>query len=149
MLDLITSRLQAGIKSKKEFDTKTVIFVLKAWAKVLVLTQTKQVFQIEFMEFVRDGDTLEKRDGVRPVPLRNALDAFHTSLDKNGTKQGQFFDEARKEMREFLHEYRKTLKFKADKGKSAEAIKVFLNELSTRSAEDVKKDIDVVVGLER
>ena len=52
-------------------------------------------------------------------------------------------------MREFLHEYRKTLKFKADKGKSAEAIKVFLNELSTRSAEDVKKDIDVVVGLER
>jgi|GEM_PF-2817800 len=30
VLDLITLRLQEGIKSKKEFDTKTVIFVLKA-----------------------------------------------------------------------------------------------------------------------
>ncbi len=148
VLDGITQQLQTGIKSKKGFDTKTIILMVKGWAKVLAHTQTTQVFKGEITEFVRNGDTLEKRDGIRPLLLRNALDAFQSSLDKHGTKQGQIFDEARMEMREFLHEYRKTLTSKADKTKQDE-IKSFLNTLSTRSAEQVMKDKDVVVGLER
>ena len=117
IMDELTTVLNADIKRGEGFDNDSVLWLLKAWTKVGMLTHGKAFHKQSSAYYVMKRDPTPS-PGKRSRTLLAALEAFESVLDRNGTTDGDFFQRADRAMRDFVWEYRKAVTGRTDRGKS-------------------------------
>ena len=146
VMDLLTNRLNATVKKGEGFDNDTVIFMIKTWTKVGMLTHGPSFHKKTSALYVMERDptpTKEKRSRM----LLLALQAFEGVLIKHKTTEGDFFEGANREMLQFVWDYRKGTKTSTNKRTSPMEFKAFLMKWLSTSAEDAMKAVQV--GMEK
>ena len=127
ILDELTTRLNSVIRSSQGFDNNSVMWLVKAWTKVGVLTHGADFHKKASAYYVMKRDPTPST-GKRSRTLLAAMEAFETILERDKTTEGDFFQRADKAMLDFVWEYRKAVTGRTDKGKSE---KDFVAQLMT------------------
>ena len=117
ILDELTTELSADIGRGQGFDNDSVMWLIKAWTKVGMLTHGKAFHRQSAAYYVMKRDPTPS-PGKRSRTLLVALEAFETVLDRDGTTEGDFFQHADRAMLDFVWEYRKAVTGRTDRGKS-------------------------------
>ncbi len=117
ILDELTTELSADIKRGQGFDNDSVMWLIKAWTKVGMLTHGKAFHRQSAAYYVMKRDPTPS-PGKRSHTLLAALEAFEAVLDRDGTTEGDFFQRADRAMLDFVWEYRKAVTGRTDRGKS-------------------------------
>ena len=117
ILDELTTVLNGDITRGQGFDNDSVMWLIKAWTKVGMLTHGKSFHRQSAAYYVMKRDPTPS-PGKRSRTLLAALEAFETVLDRDGTTEGDFFQHADRAMRDFVWEYRKAVTGRTDRGKS-------------------------------
>jgi hypothetical protein len=117
ILDELTTVLNEDIKLGKGFDNDSVMWLIKAWTKVGMLTHGKAFHRQSAAYYVMKREPTPST-GKRSRTLLVALEAFETVLDRDGTTEGDFFQRADRAMLDFVWEYRKAVTGRTDRGKS-------------------------------
>ena len=117
ILDELTTRLNSIIKSSLGFDNNSVMWLIKAWTKVGVLTHGAGFHKKASAYYVMKRDPTPST-GKRSRTLLSAMEAFENVLDNNKTTEGDFFQRADRAMLDFVWEYRKQVTGRTERGKS-------------------------------
>ena len=117
ILDELTTVLNADIRRGQGFDNDSVMWLIKAWTKVGMLTHGKSFHRQSAAYYVMKRDPTPS-PGKRSRTLLTALEAFESVLDRDGTTEGDFFQRADRAMLDFVWEYRKAVTGRTDRGKS-------------------------------
>ena len=117
ILDELTERLNAEIKLGKGFDNNSVMWLIKAWTKVGILTHGPNFHRQASAYYVMNRAP-NPSPGKRSHVLLSALEAFETILDRDGTTEGDFFHRADQAMLDFVWEYRQKVAGRTDRGRS-------------------------------
>ena len=117
ILDELTTELSADIGRGQGFDNDSVMWLIKAWTKIGMLTHGKAFHRQSAAYYVMKRDPTPS-PGKRSRTLLVALEAFETVLDRDGTTEGDFFQHADRAMLDFVWEYRKAVTGRTDRGKS-------------------------------
>ena len=117
ILDELTTVLNADIRRGQGFDNDSVMWLIKAWTKIGMLTHGKAFHRQSAAYYVMKRDPTPS-PGKRSRTLLVALEAFETVLDRDGTTEGDFFQHADRAMLDFVWEYRKAVTGRTDRGKS-------------------------------
>jgi hypothetical protein len=105
-LDELIDALQADIKSGG-FDNDSVMWLIKAWTKVVVLARGGGYHKKASAYFIMKREP-PKIPGKRSAELLRALEAFSNLLEK-GVTEGDFFNRADQAMLNFVWDYRQHL----------------------------------------
>ena len=117
ILDELTTVLNADIRRGQGFDNDSVMWLIKAWTKVGMLTHGKSFHRQSAAYYVMKREPTPS-PGKRSRTLLVALEAFEAVLDRDGTTEGDFFQRADRAMLDFVWEYRKAVTGRTDRGKS-------------------------------
>jgi hypothetical protein len=117
ILDELTTVLNGDITRGQGFDNDSVMWLIKAWTKVGMLTHGKSFHRQSAAYYVMKRDPTPS-PGKRSRTLLTALEAFESVLDRDGTTEGDFFQRADRAMLDFVWEYRKSVTGRTDRGKS-------------------------------
>jgi hypothetical protein len=117
ILDEFTNRLNIIMRSGAGFDNDSVMWMIKAWTKVGLLTRGPGFHRRTSAYYVMKRDPTPI-SGKRSLALRSAMDAYSTMLSRHGTTDGDYFQRADKAMLDFVWEYRKAVTGRTDRGKS-------------------------------
>ena len=117
ILDELTTELSADIGRGQGFDNDSVMWLIKAWTKIGMLTHGKAFHRQSAAYYVMKRDPTPS-PGKRSRTLLLALEAFESVLDRDGTTEGDFFQRADRSMLDFVWEYRKSVTGRTDRGKS-------------------------------
>ena len=146
ILDELTERLNAEIKLGKGFDNNSVMWLIKAWTKVGILTHGPGFHRKASGYYVMNRAP-DPSPGKRSRVLLSALEAFETVLDRDGTTEGDFFQRADVAMRDFVWEYRQAVTGRTDRGRSEADFVAQLMKWMSLSADEVMKA--VVTNMDR
>jgi hypothetical protein len=116
IMDELTTVLNADIKAGG-FDNDSVMWLIKAWTKVGMLTHGPAFHKQKAAYYVMKRDPTPS-PGKRSRTLLAALEAFETVMNRDGTTEGDFFQRADRAMLDFVWEYRKAVTGRTDAGKS-------------------------------
>jgi len=117
ILDELTTVLNADIRRGQGFDNDSVMWLIKAWTKVGMLTHGQAFHRQSAAYYVMKREPTPS-PGKRSRTLLLALEAFESVLDRDGTTDGDFFQRADRSMLDFVWEYRKSVTGRTDRGKS-------------------------------
>src|ERR1035438_7521591 len=146
ILDELTTELSADIGRGQGFDNDSVMWLIKAWTKVGMLTHGKAFHRQSAAYYVMKREPTPS-PGKRSHTLLAALEAFETVLDRNGTTDGDFFQRADRAMLDFVWEYRKAVTGRTDRGKSEADFVAQLMKWMSLSSDEVMKA--VVTNMDR
>ena len=146
ILDELTSRLNAEIRSSQGFDNNSVMWLIKAWTKVGVLTHGAGFHRKASAYYVMKRDPTPST-GKRSRTLLSALESYESILDRSGTTDGDFFQRADQAMLDFVWEYRKAVTGRTDRGRSEADFVAQLMTWMSQSADQVMKA--VVTNMDR
>src|SRR5580658_2213878 len=101
-LDELTSQLKRNIDNGG-FDNTSVMWLIKAWTKIAILTNGPGIHKKMAGYFVMKRDpTKTSGKSKRSKDLLNSLEDYETMVQKNGITGGDFFNRADKAMLDFV-----------------------------------------------
>ena len=108
-LDELTTQLKRTIDNGG-FDNTSVMWLIKAWTKIAILTNGPGIHKRMAGYFVMKRDpTKTSGKSKRSMELLRSLEDYESMVEKNGTTGGDFFTRADKAMLDFVWEYRKAI----------------------------------------
>jgi len=108
-LDELTSQLKRSIDNGG-FDNTSVMWLIKAWTKIAILTNGPGIHKKMVAYFVMKREpTKTSGKSKRSKDLLRSLEDYETMVEKNGITGGDFFTRADKAMLDFVWEYRKAI----------------------------------------
>lgn len=137
-MDELTTRLNTIIKAGKGFGNADVIWLIKMWTKVGILTQDSAYHRRASAYFQMNREPTPST-GKRSLTLYNALGAFESIMNNNGTVTGDYFNRADKAMLDFVWEYRRRLPGTTDPRTSESEFTTFLAKWAAMKASEVMK----------
>ena len=146
ILDELTDRLNAEIRSNQGFDNHSVMGLIKGWTKVGLLTQGSGFHKKTMAYYVMKREPTPS-PGKRSRALLSALEAYESVLERSGTTDGDFFNRADQGMLNFVCEYRKAVTGRTDRGRSEADFVAQLMKWMSLSEEQVMNE--VVANMER
>jgi hypothetical protein len=106
-MDELTSALSKDIENGG-FDNKSVMWLVKGWTKIAILTNGPGYHKRASAYFLMKGDPpkLDAKSKRSKLLLR-ALEGYQQIMENNGTTGGDFFQRADRGMLDFVWDYRK------------------------------------------
>ena len=118
-LDELTTALKSDIDSGEGFDNKSVMWLIKAWTKIAILTNGPGVHKKASAYYIMKREPTQLgANSKRSKELLMYLNAYLSLLEHNGTTGGDYYTRADRAMLDFVWEYRKAITGqKEDSGK--------------------------------
>ena len=146
ILDELTDRLNGDIRAGMGFDNNSVMWLIKAWTKVGILTHGPGFHRQASAYYVMKREPAPAH-GKRSHTLLSALEAYENVVEQNGITDGDFFRRADQALLDFVWEYRKQVTGRTDRGKSEQDFVAQLMKWMSLSPDQVMEQ--VVTNMDR